>query len=338
MKLPKISIVTPSFNQGDFIEETICSVLDQGYENLEYIIIDGGSTDNSVDIIKKYEKHLHYWVSEKDSGQTEAINKGFARCSGDVFNWLNSDDYLSPGALDLIGQHFTKSELLVLSARENFVGANGELLGTSKGTTVFDDFTSTFASFHIDQPVTYFRRDALASIFPLNESIHYLMDAEFWMRFLGKYGTEEIVKIDDTIVNFRMHDQSKTVSQQDKFLLDRNAIENGFLRAAKIKGHDEVERLLLSRQQSIEYTYNGNVPHFDEAVLLSHYAARSIEQFYVIGEYESAKMLARFVNKHKPQLVLNNPLLKKICTRLKLPNPLLNLKDIVLSKGKRANS
>ena len=93
LSYPKISIVTPSFNQGKYIEQTIQSVLTQNYPNLEYIIIDGGSTDKTVDIIKKYEQQLSYWVTEPDKGQTDAINKGFAKCTGEIFNWINSDDF-----------------------------------------------------------------------------------------------------------------------------------------------------------------------------------------------------------------------------------------------------
>src|SRR5215471_18738850 len=102
----KLSIVTPSFNQGQFLEETIVSVLDQNYPNLEYIIIDGGSTDESVEIIKRYEKHLAYWISEKDRGQVHAINKGIEKTTGDVFGLINSDDLYLPGAFSTIGEHF----------------------------------------------------------------------------------------------------------------------------------------------------------------------------------------------------------------------------------------
>jgi glycosyltransferase involved in cell wall biosynthesis len=93
-QLPKISILTPSYNQGQYIEQTIQSILSQNYPNLEYIVIDGGSTDNTVEILKKYDQHITYWVSEKDRGQSHAINKGIEKCTGVLFNWLNSDDYL----------------------------------------------------------------------------------------------------------------------------------------------------------------------------------------------------------------------------------------------------
>src|SRR5512134_129792 len=103
---PKISIVTPSFNQGKYLERTIRSVIEQDYPNLEYIIIDGGSTDESVEIIRKYEKHLAYWVSEPDRGQSHAINKGFDRATGEIFGWLNSDDWYVPGALKAVAEAF----------------------------------------------------------------------------------------------------------------------------------------------------------------------------------------------------------------------------------------
>ncbi|RYE40071.1 MAG: glycosyltransferase, partial [Sphingobacteriales bacterium] len=102
VNVPKISVITPSFNQGEYLEDTILSVIGQNYPNLEYIIIDGGSADNSVSIIKKYETHLSYWISEKDKGQSHAINKGFGLATGDILCWLNSDDLLLPSTLSYI--------------------------------------------------------------------------------------------------------------------------------------------------------------------------------------------------------------------------------------------
>ncbi|MFW5887134.1 MAG: glycosyltransferase, partial [Bacteroidota bacterium] len=106
---PKITFVTPSYNQGEFIEDTILSIINQNYPNLEYIIIDGGSKDNTVEIIKKYEQHITFWVSEKDNGQSHAINKGFARATGAWGIWINSDDMLAPGALHKIAERLARA-------------------------------------------------------------------------------------------------------------------------------------------------------------------------------------------------------------------------------------
>jgi len=108
-KFPKISVVTVNYNKGNFIEETILSVINQNYPNLEYIIIDGASTDNSIEIIKKYEKHLAYFISEPDSGMTEALIKGFNKATGEILAWLNSDDTYLPGTLEFVGKHYLKT-------------------------------------------------------------------------------------------------------------------------------------------------------------------------------------------------------------------------------------
>ena len=110
----KISIITPSYNQGQYLEETIRSVRDQPYPNLEYIIMDGGSTDNSVEIIKKYESRLAHWESRPDDGQADAINKGFNMATGDILGWLNSDDYYKPGALTEVAEYFDADDLKIV--------------------------------------------------------------------------------------------------------------------------------------------------------------------------------------------------------------------------------
>lgn len=211
-----ISIITPSFNQGHFIEETICSVLDQQYPNLQYIIIDGGSTDNSVEIIRKYEKHLHYWVSEKDSGQSDAINKGVAKATGEVINWLNSDDYYMPGALKLVGQAFEDKGVNVFCGKSRIFGHGLERIST--GTDIYEgDLAKTIGWARIDQPETFFRRAAWDVIGGIDEQFHYLMDREFWIRYLCVYGLNNIQQSQEVLVNFRLHDNSKTISQQQGF-------------------------------------------------------------------------------------------------------------------------
>jgi glycosyltransferase involved in cell wall biosynthesis len=215
--LKKISIITPSFNQGQFIEQTIDSVLSQNYNNLEYIIIDGGSKDNSVEIIKKYQKYLHYWVSEKDNGQSDAINKGLKLATGDIFNWLNSDDYYEPSTFKKINEYFTPDDVLVVSGRNNILKDN-LIVRISSGLYLYNSLEKTIGNAKIDQPGTFFRKDAIDKMGLLNPSLHFIMDREWWIRYLLLFGLNGIKKVDDVFVNFRIHDNSKTHNFQKSFV------------------------------------------------------------------------------------------------------------------------
>jgi len=179
---PRISVVTPSFNQGQFLEETIRSVLLQGYPDLEYIVIDGGSTDGSLGIIREYEPWLAFRVSEKDRGQSHAINKGFARASGEIWFWLNSDDLLAPGALRHVAEIYERRPTPWIT------GAG--YIGTSWGdparrylmkSPTLDELKrgKTFL-----QPSCYFTRELLGKVGSLlREDLHFAMDYELWCRF-----------------------------------------------------------------------------------------------------------------------------------------------------------
>lgn len=236
----KISIVTPSYNQAQFLEQTIESVLSQHYPNVEYIVIDGGSTDGSVDIIRKYEKYLHYWISEADRGQSHAINKGVSKATGDIINWLNSDDYLQPDSLKIISENFDDPKTDVLIGRSNIIKNEVETRITNGTDVYFDSLPKTIGWARIDQPETFFRRSIFTSIGCLNESLHYAMDKEFWIRYLLKFGLNNIRKIDAVLANFRLHSQSKTQSQRASFQVDTNtlfyqlAIRNGLSAEANI--------------------------------------------------------------------------------------------------------
>jgi len=186
--LPRISVVTPSFNQGAFIEQTICSVLDQGYPNLEYIVIDAGSTDESVEVIRKYARHLSYWVSEPDRGQSHAINKGLARATGALMAWLNSDDRYLPGALGAVaGAAAAHPDAHV------FVGT-GELVypdGTRNARvpplqitleTTFDWVRGS----DFQQPACFFRDVVWRAAGPIDEGTHMAFDVDLWFRMLTR--------------------------------------------------------------------------------------------------------------------------------------------------------
>lgn len=203
---PKISIVTPSYNQTQYLEETIRSVLLQNYPNLEYIIIDGGSTDGSVEIIKKYEPWLAYWVSEKDNGQSHAINKGIKRSLGKFFAWINSDDIYLPGFLAQHVQQIIQSEAIVVVYGDiNFIDEEGHCLGT------WVTNQSTIKNFllkgnFIPQQSTLIRLANLKSIGGINESLHYIMDYALWLdlSFEG-----DLVYTPGVAACMRKHDLSK---------------------------------------------------------------------------------------------------------------------------------
>src|SRR5665647_1802387 len=160
MNYPKISIVTPSFNQGRYIEQTIQSVINQNYPNLEYIIIDGGSTDDTIEVIKKYEKHISFWISEPDKGQADAINKGFAKCTGDIFNWINSDDYYEPETFKKLSNLFTthKAVNVVCGKEWAFNDENFTERTLHPGSIIKETVFETIQIGIIDQPCTFFRK------------------------------------------------------------------------------------------------------------------------------------------------------------------------------------
>lgn len=289
---PKISIVTPSFNQGQYLEQTIQSVLDQGYPNLEYIIIDGGSSDNSVSIIHKYQQHLKYWVSEPDSGQSHAINKGLKVCTGSVFNWLNSDDYYAPNALKRVGEIFKDDKINVVAGRSNLFGV-GLVSRTSRGTCIYEhNLAKTIGWARIDQPETFFRLSCIKKIGHLNEDLNYLMDRDLWIRYLLEFGIEAIAKIDDKLVNFRLHQNSKTVSQSNLFDKERN---NYFYSLALNCGLQTSADLIHSVEQSIPLH---NVPFIENKIL----AADVINYFLLLLSEEHYQL----EQQNKVKLLLNN--------------------------------
>jgi glycosyltransferase involved in cell wall biosynthesis len=216
--LPRISIVTPSYNQGRYLEETIISVISQNYPNLEYIIIDGGSTDNSVEIIKKYEKHLAYWVSEPDRGQSDAINKGLAKCTGEFFNWLNSDDVLVENGLRNLAKAIADNSCDVICGFHGYIGETYGL--PSKDYRMFLGKTAeeTIVNFIINQSATYYRLNIIGQLGGINPKLHYVMDADLWIRYLLGYGISKVKLVDFYISRFRYHSSGKTIACREVFL------------------------------------------------------------------------------------------------------------------------
>ncbi|GAA3985587.1 glycosyltransferase family 2 protein [Mucilaginibacter dorajii] len=208
---PKISIITPSYNQGKFIEETIRSILLQNYPNLEYIVIDGGSTDDTVDIIRKYEKWITFWVSEKDKGQANAINKGIDKSTGDIFNWINSDDYLAPDALVTIANAFKKG-YSVAGNVYNFYDSDPGFkdIIQNKGLSGHQ-FLSLKSTFH--QPGVWCDLNNIKAAGKFPEQSSYYFDRIFFTAYFIQFS--QVIYSNEILVHFRYHENSKTLVIRD---------------------------------------------------------------------------------------------------------------------------
>ena len=204
---PKITIVTPSYNQGQFLDDTIQSVLGQGYPNLEYIVMDGGSTDNSVEVIKKHEKHLAHWVSAKDGGQAAAINAGFARATGDILGWLNSDDMYLPGVLSFVAERLDTTQQQIIFGNCIHLTENE---ARSYGSNVARAHKAGALTRHdyIIQPSAFWTKNTWDIIGPLDESLHYSFDWDWFLR--AKQAGVAFTVVDKYLSVYRLHEAHKT--------------------------------------------------------------------------------------------------------------------------------
>ncbi len=204
---PLVSIITPSYNQGKFIEDTIRSVLSQDYTNVEYIVIDGGSTDNTVDILKKYEGKFK-WISEKDKGQSDAINKGFKMAKGDILAWLNSDDTYLQGAISKVADFFqTHPDTGAVYGKTHFIDEAGKIVGQYP-TEPFDFKRLAVFNF-ICQPSMFFKKIVWNEIGGLDMNLNYSMDYDLWIKIVRRFRVEYF---NEFLSTYRLHTESKTIS------------------------------------------------------------------------------------------------------------------------------
>jgi len=206
---PRISVVTPSYNQASFLEATIRSVLLQGYPDLEYIIVDGGSNDGSLDIIRKYEDELGYWVSEPDRGQAHAINKGFVHATGDIVSWLNSDDIYEPHILHLVAQSFDPvTGPYVVFGDCLFMDERGRSIRLFRGIDrPLYRKLCYWRGWDIPQPTVFVARRVIEEIGPLDESLHLAMDYEWFLRVARHY---KFVHLGRILARYRVHPGAKS--------------------------------------------------------------------------------------------------------------------------------
>lgn len=206
-----ISIITPSYNQGEFIERTILSVINQEVKDLEYWVIDGGSTDETIDILKKYEKTLK-WVSEPDEGQGDAVNKGILRSKGDIIGWLNSDDVYYPGTLQKVLQYFKDNpNVLIIYGAANHIDDKDAFI-ESYPTRQWN-YEYLFEECFICQPAVFFRRELVEEIGLLDKTLQYCMDYEYWLRIGKKY---QMVYFPELLAGSRLYPNTKTLGARRK--------------------------------------------------------------------------------------------------------------------------
>lgn len=224
-RLPRITVITPSYNQAGFIDQTIQSVLTQDYPDLEYIVMDGASTDNTVEVLKRYDGRLT-WISEPDRGQSHAINKGFQMATGEVIAFLNSDDLYLPGALLTVGQFFAdQPDAAWITGRCRIIDQDNREI--RRGITAYKNMWLKFANYqnlqitnYVSQMATFWRREVFEQVGELDESLHYVMDYDYWMR-VGKHYRLHV--IDHYLACFRVHTASKSSTSTSKSVALTNA-------------------------------------------------------------------------------------------------------------------
>lgn len=209
-RLPSISLVTPSLNQGRFIRATIESVLSQGYPDLDYRVQDGGSTDGTLTVLRTYDGRVSF-VSEKDAGQADAINKGLARAAGEVLGYLNSDDVLRSGALAAVGKAFASDpDLMFVWGRASYLNEVGAPVSPY---LVRPDAIERLAdACFIAQPAAFFRRKVWEEVGPFDASLHHTMDYDYWLRIAARYPASRMRFLDHELAGCRMHADAKTVA------------------------------------------------------------------------------------------------------------------------------
>jgi glycosyltransferase involved in cell wall biosynthesis len=250
---PKISIITPSFNQGPYLEKTIRSVLLQGYPNLEYIIIDGASTDQSVEIIKRYEPWLTYWVCEKDRGQSHAINKGFKHATGELLGWLNSDDWYTEGALFKVASAYLEDKSVgAVYGQGHIVDKQGNVTHIPKLVQIDKQSLLDWANgSDFMQPSCLFTKKAWLDCGPLDEGLNYSLDVDMWLKISEKY---RFRKIEDLLSMSLTHSDAKTTVMRNAMFADLAVV------LMRYGGEFQARKILNRFVERLDRTQNFTIP------------------------------------------------------------------------------
>ena len=249
--LPLVTIVTPSYQQARYLEETMESVLDQTYPHIQYLVIDGGSTDGSVDIVRRYGSKVSYWCSERDDGQSDAINKGFHMARGALVGWLNADDYLEPYAVEnVVNAHLSNPEAVLFHGRLRMVDAEGRFVRYAKDhqrPIAYERLLNGLDQ--LSQPGSFYKTEAVKAVGYLDTSLHSAMDFDLWLKLLR---VGPAVYLGSTLANYRVHPQAKTTKEK------RKVLEESLFLLKKHKGRTLSRRRLGVMLQTLRSVVEGN--------------------------------------------------------------------------------
>lgn len=247
---PKLTIITPSYNQADFLERTILSVLNQGYPDLEYIVIDGGSTDHSVDILRKYEKHLAFWVSEKDKGQVDALNKALKRASGEWIAFQNSDDVYFPETFLNFAKAVSKSNGDILYGDLYLIDTQDQVLELLK-TIPFSFYAQLWEGMQIHNQSLFFKRDLVENFGLFDETYHFAFDYEFITRYTSQPGVKAL-RVNGLAGALRIHESAKSSTIAEVGRKEHEKIRDEFARKLNLKVPTKI-RYLCIRLRKVMY-------------------------------------------------------------------------------------
>lgn len=320
MNFPRISIITPSLNQGKYLEHTILSILNQDYPNLEYIVIDGGSTDNSLEIILKYEDKLDYWASEPDRGQADAINKGLLKATGEIINWINSDDLLEKKALAMVSKYFEKNPNLGFLHGKTIVFSRGkEKVIAGNPDTKPNKYLSGMS---FPQPSAFFHRRVLDKIGLLDESLHYGMDYDFYVRIALNF---PVLQVPDVLSRYRLHNESKTVQSKLKFAEEWLIVFNRVIRSILFPSNtlSAMKDLnLLNETDKVLYPVSNKYTDNQLEEYFLFFLYYQLHFRYECYDFEQCRLLLRYLRKNYYKYYKEQRL-ETITMRLKLGKTLI---------------